>query len=113
MVFPAYKPETSKHRSEAPTEFSAPAIPGGRSFSSWMTSRGPPLGGQRTGARGYTVIGAANSSQALSAVNARHGEIDLLVTDVVMPGNERNRVGRGGHSALLRYTGSLRLGPSR
>ncbi len=36
--------------------------------------------------RGYSVIGAANSSQALSAVNARHGEIDLLVTDVVMPG---------------------------
>ena len=32
------------------------------------------------------MIGAANSSQALSAVNARHGEIDLLVTDVVMPG---------------------------
>jgi CheY-like chemotaxis protein len=36
--------------------------------------------------RGYSVIGAANSSQALSAVNARHGEVDLLVTDVVMPG---------------------------
>jgi PAS domain S-box-containing protein len=35
---------------------------------------------------GYTVIGAANSTQALSAVNSRDGEIDLLVTDVVMPG---------------------------
>jgi hypothetical protein len=36
--------------------------------------------------RGYAVIGASNSSQALSEVNARRGEIDLLVTDVVMPG---------------------------
>ena len=36
--------------------------------------------------RGYTVIGAANSSQALSAINARNGDVDLLVTDVVMPG---------------------------
>lgn len=36
--------------------------------------------------RGYTVIGAGNGSQALSAINARNGQIDLLVTDVVMPG---------------------------
>ena len=36
--------------------------------------------------RGYNVLGASNSSQALSAVNARHGEIDLLITDIVMPG---------------------------
>ena len=36
--------------------------------------------------RGYSVIGATNSSQALSAVNARNGDIDLLITDVVMPG---------------------------
>jgi PAS domain S-box-containing protein len=36
--------------------------------------------------RGYSVIGATNSSQALSAVNARNGDIDLLITDIVMPG---------------------------
>lgn len=36
--------------------------------------------------RGYKMIGAANGSQALSEVSARNGEIDLLVTDVVMPG---------------------------
>jgi PAS domain S-box-containing protein len=35
---------------------------------------------------GYEVLGAANASEALHLLNARGGGVDLLVTDVVMPG---------------------------
>lgn len=38
------------------------------------------------GAAGYEVLGAANASEALHLLNARGGVVDLLVTDVVMPG---------------------------
>ena len=37
-------------------------------------------------AAGYEVLGAANASEALHLLNARGGAVDLLVTDVVMPG---------------------------
>jgi CheY-like chemotaxis protein len=38
------------------------------------------------GARGHTVIEAPTAAAALLAVDRHEGEIDLLVTDVVMPG---------------------------
>ena len=38
------------------------------------------------GAAGYEVLGAANASEALHLLNVRGGAVDLLVTDVVMPG---------------------------
>ncbi len=36
--------------------------------------------------RGYTVIAASSGPEALSTAMARHDQVDLLVTDVVMPG---------------------------
>jgi len=35
---------------------------------------------------GYTVLAASNAEDALQTVAAKHGQIDLLLTDVVMPG---------------------------
>jgi signal transduction histidine kinase/DNA-binding NarL/FixJ family response regulator len=35
---------------------------------------------------GYDVVGASNASEALHVLNSRAGAVDLLVTDVVMPG---------------------------
>ena len=35
---------------------------------------------------GYTVLAASNPEDALQTVAAKHGQIDLLLTDVVMPG---------------------------
>jgi signal transduction histidine kinase/ActR/RegA family two-component response regulator len=35
---------------------------------------------------GYEVVGASNASEALHLLNGRGGAVDLLVTDVVMPG---------------------------
>jgi len=37
-------------------------------------------------ADGFVVVAVGNGSQALSSLHARHGAVDLLVTDVVMPG---------------------------
>ena len=37
-------------------------------------------------AAGYEVLGTANASEALHLLSARGGNVDLLVTDVVMPG---------------------------
>jgi two-component system cell cycle sensor histidine kinase/response regulator CckA len=36
--------------------------------------------------KGYEVFACPGGTQALSTLQSRHGEIDLLVTDVVMPG---------------------------
>lgn len=36
--------------------------------------------------RGYSVLAAADAEQALRLVAAHHGPVDLLLTDVVMPG---------------------------
>ena len=35
---------------------------------------------------GYTVLAASNAEDALQTVAAKHSQIDLLLTDVVMPG---------------------------
>jgi two-component system cell cycle sensor histidine kinase/response regulator CckA len=35
---------------------------------------------------GYTVIAAANGQEAMAVMAARHGDVALLLTDVVMPG---------------------------
>ena len=42
--------------------------------------------------RGYTVIEAANGSDAISKSHAHTGPIDALLTDVVMPGMSGRRV---------------------
>ena len=106
MVFPAHEAGDVEAPARSLTgEFSAPAVPGGTVVL--FVDDEPEvlrLAVSELERRGYTVVGAANSSQALSAVNARHGEIDILVTDVVMPGMSGNRIGRGGHSALFRHT---------
>lgn len=36
--------------------------------------------------RGYTVLSASDGSEALAAAAAHEGHIDLLITDLVMPG---------------------------
>jgi two-component system cell cycle sensor histidine kinase/response regulator CckA len=38
------------------------------------------------GSYGYTVIAAANASDALALAESRLAEVDLLLTDVIMPG---------------------------
>jgi CheY-like chemotaxis protein len=44
---------------------------------------------------GYAVLEAASAPEALVIVNDRAGEIDLLLTDVVMPGGFGSEVARG------------------
>ncbi len=36
--------------------------------------------------KGYTILEAANGEEALEVINSNEGTIDLIVTDVMMPG---------------------------
>ena len=88
MVFPAHEVADADTEAGYGAQLhSAAAVPGGKVVL--FVDDEPEvlrLAVSELERRGYSVIGAANSSQALSAVNARGGDIDLLVTDVVMPG---------------------------
>ena len=45
-------------------------------------------------AAGYQVILASDGAEAIGLLEARHGDLDLLVTDVVMPGADGHAVAR-------------------
>jgi hypothetical protein len=54
---------------------------------------------------GYTVIAAANGAEAVMAAERYTGEIDLLLTDIVMPGMN----GREASEILLKLHPEMRV----
>ena len=75
---------------EAPTEASATAPAAGPAGGTLLVVDDEAevlrLEVRELQAAGYDVLEATNASQALHLLNARAGAVDLLVTDVVMPG---------------------------
>jgi two-component system, cell cycle sensor histidine kinase and response regulator CckA len=67
-----------------------PALPAARGRETVLLVEDDPmvreLSARILGERGYTVLSASNAAEAHACAELHQGEIDLLLTDVVMPG---------------------------
>ena len=81
------KPPRRRRSMRRPPRPSRRPISPGTARSCWSRTRRGCAGSMRAGStsRGYTVLEAGNGVEAIEMIESQGGEVDLVVSDVVMP----------------------------
>ena len=86
-TFTVYLPAVDSPLEEARAAAAPPPAGQGDAAAWWRTSRRcARLTCEILESQGYTVIDAASAAQALALVAEHQGPLDLMITDVIMPG---------------------------